>query len=285
MHQFLLHIGDFEKKAGRLSLLQDGVYNRLMRACYDRERFPTKAEAVEWTWAGTTAEVEALDFVLSRFFRQDDHGVFIQNRIADELESYREFCQKQADKGRLGGRPKQNPVESQRKATANQTLLKNNPAGSETKPAESQRKALPITDNLLPITDTQDKPASDKPPALIDKVSKVSKAKPLQTLSTYLAARKAAGMNPFDEGCSAERYMNEIGMPSDLFTLHWFAFKLQHTEGVRKDKKQRDWQATFTNSLKANWYKLWWVDAEGRYVITTIGKQTEMEKAARKGQA
>ena len=68
-------------------MLQHGAYTLLIDSCYDRERFPTLNDAIEWTWASTKEEVEAVQFVLSRFFNEKD-GVFIQKRIQEEIDEY-----------------------------------------------------------------------------------------------------------------------------------------------------------------------------------------------------
>lgn len=87
MHYYKRNIGDYAKKAGRLSILQHGVYNLLIDACYDREQFPTRDEAIDWTWASSAAEIEAVDFVLRKFFTLEN-GVYVQNRIREEIEEY-----------------------------------------------------------------------------------------------------------------------------------------------------------------------------------------------------
>ena len=87
MHYYKRNIGDYAKKAGRLSMLQHGAYTLLIDACYDREQFPTLEDAIDWTWASSTAEVEAVEFVLRKFFTLVD-GRYVQQRIADELASY-----------------------------------------------------------------------------------------------------------------------------------------------------------------------------------------------------
>jgi uncharacterized protein YdaU (DUF1376 family) len=87
MHYYKRNIGDYAKKAGRLSMLQHGSYTLLIDACYDREQFPTKEEAIEWTWASTTAEIEAVEFVLRKFFTLED-GVYVQKRIQEEIAEY-----------------------------------------------------------------------------------------------------------------------------------------------------------------------------------------------------
>lgn len=89
MHYYKRNLGDYAKKAGRLSMLQHGSYTLLIDACYDREQFPTMDEAIEWTWASTTEEIEAVQFVLRKFFIPEN-GVYVQTRIREELEEYRQ---------------------------------------------------------------------------------------------------------------------------------------------------------------------------------------------------
>ena len=88
MHYYKRNIGDYAKKAGRLTMLQHGAYTLLIDACYDREVFPTLEQALEWTWASSEAEAEAVKFVLSRFFSLDKEGQYIQHRVLEELLIY-----------------------------------------------------------------------------------------------------------------------------------------------------------------------------------------------------
>lgn len=87
MHYYKRNLGDYAKKAGRLSMLQHGSYTLLIDACYDREQFPTLEEAIEWTWASTNEEIEAVTFVLRKFFTLED-GVYVQKRIQEEITEY-----------------------------------------------------------------------------------------------------------------------------------------------------------------------------------------------------
>ncbi len=89
MHYYKRHIGDYHTKAGRLSMLEHGAYTLLIDACYDREKFPTEEEAIDWCWARSQEEITAVKFVLSRFFTLED-GRYKQNRIIEELASYHE---------------------------------------------------------------------------------------------------------------------------------------------------------------------------------------------------
>lgn len=87
MHYYKRNLGDYAKKAGRLSMLQHGSYTLLIDACYDREQFPTMEEAIDWTWASSTVEIEAVEFVLRKFFVLED-GRYVQKRIQEEISDY-----------------------------------------------------------------------------------------------------------------------------------------------------------------------------------------------------
>ena len=93
MHYYKRNIGDYAKKAGRLSILQHGVYNLLIDACYDREAFPTREQAIDWVWAGTNDEIEAVDFVLRKFFVEQTDGTWVQKRIKEEVDEYHGMCE------------------------------------------------------------------------------------------------------------------------------------------------------------------------------------------------
>src|SRR5688572_5533921 len=153
MHYYRKNIGDYNKRAGRLSLLQNGVYERLRDACLEREQFPTKTEAMEWTWASTAAEIEAVEFILSRFFTLGDDGIYTDQVILELMEVYWEFCKKQGQRGKTGGRPKG----STKKPGGNSEKpggLSGKPGGN---PAESLRKPnKPLTTNHYPLTNTKD---------------------------------------------------------------------------------------------------------------------------------
>jgi uncharacterized protein YdaU (DUF1376 family) len=87
VHYYKRNIGDYAKKAGRLSMLQHGAYTLLIDTCYDREQFPTLDEAIEWTWASTKEEIEAVEFVLRKFYVFEG-GVYVQKRISEEVAEY-----------------------------------------------------------------------------------------------------------------------------------------------------------------------------------------------------
>ncbi len=89
MNYYKRHIGDYHKKAGRLSMLEHGAYTLLLDSCYDREKFPTKDEAIDWCWARSAEEIAAVEFVLSKFFTLEN-GLYIQTTISENISAYHE---------------------------------------------------------------------------------------------------------------------------------------------------------------------------------------------------
>lgn len=179
MHYYKKNIGDYHKKAGRLSMIEHGAYTLLLDACYDRERFPTEEEAIDWAWARTKEEEEAVRFVLSRFFVLQD-GFYVQERIREEVEKYHQNAETNARiaQAREAKRRGNNVSSTNRAPTVNE-------------PPPNQE---PRTINQEPslIKDSADKPQA---PAKASRKSSVSKPDSVeqQVWDDFLTMRKAKG--------------------------------------------------------------------------------------------
>ena len=78
MHYYKRNIGDYHKKAGRLSILQHGAYTLLIDSCYDREVFPTMEKAIDWCWASSKEEIEADVDNISALFTNEGVYLFVR---------------------------------------------------------------------------------------------------------------------------------------------------------------------------------------------------------------
>ena len=87
MNYYNRHIGDYAAKTGHLSIIEHGIYTLLIDAYYNRERGPTKAEAIRWSRAKSADELASLDAILDEFFVCID-GVYVQSRIEQEFEKW-----------------------------------------------------------------------------------------------------------------------------------------------------------------------------------------------------
>ena len=154
MHYYKKNLGDYAKKAGRLSILQHGVYNLLMDACYDRETFPTMEEAIDWIWASSKEEIEALEFVLRKFFKLQEDGTYTQKRIELTIQEYQGQSITNKINGAKGGRPK-----GKNKAKETQPVNKKTHSvnlESEINPTESLNQE-PLTINHKPLKEVKEK--------------------------------------------------------------------------------------------------------------------------------
>ena len=102
MNYYKRHLNDYAGKAGHLSMLEHGAYNILIDGYYNRERGPTRAEALRWTRARSAEEVAAVDAVLAEFFVLDGEN-FKQARIEEELAHFHGKQEANRRLGALGG--------------------------------------------------------------------------------------------------------------------------------------------------------------------------------------
>ncbi len=89
MNYYEHHIGDYDKNTAHLTACEDGIYSRMIRRYYDKEK-PLDADVNEVKRvmrARTKEEKAAVDAVLKEFFSLQDDGW--HNKICDEvIEKY-----------------------------------------------------------------------------------------------------------------------------------------------------------------------------------------------------
>ena len=84
MNFYKRHIGDYLKDTAHLSLLEHGVYTRLLDVYYTREGGIPDAQAARLIGARAKDEVAALKLVLGEFFELID-GIWTQQRCEREI--------------------------------------------------------------------------------------------------------------------------------------------------------------------------------------------------------
>jgi uncharacterized protein YdaU (DUF1376 family) len=151
MHYFKRNIGDYHKKAGRLTMLQHGAYTLLIDACYDRERFPSMDDAIDWCWASSDDEIQAVTFVVSKFFDLVD-GLYIQSRIQDEIDNYHKNSKTN----------KRIAIERETKRAANSTKRVPSVDEATTVEHEAPPNQEPLTKNHEPLTINQEQVTKEK---------------------------------------------------------------------------------------------------------------------------
>ena len=105
--------------------------------------------------------------------------------------------------------------------------------------------------------------------------SKAKKEDRTNTLKTFLDGCKANGVKPIPDDHPIRQYMADSGISEEMAQIAWLRFREEHTVGARKSKRYTDWPATFANSVKDRWYRLWFVKAEGEAEWTSEGLQAK----------
>lgn len=104
------------------------------------------------------------------------------------------------------------------------------------------------------------------------------------TLGTYLVTCKAEGRKPLPANHSIRDYCRDAGIPEEMLQIGWIVFRDDYTTGEKKSKRQKDWPATFANSVKGRWYRLWFTNTDGAAEWTSNGMQAKKVIEARLAQ-
>lgn len=198
MHYYKRNLGDYAKKAGRLSMLQHGSYTLLIDACYDREAFPTLEEALEWTWASTTEEMEAVSFVLRKFFTLEN-GVYVQKRIEEEIAEYHGKAETNK-RIAVERETKRKEKSTDRARTVNETPPNHKPLTKNHKPSKSKTETPSASPKYSALNDLIEKGVNPQVAQDWLDVRKLKKSAPTKTaIDKILELFTAAGMSA-DEG-------------------------------------------------------------------------------------
>jgi phage replication O-like protein O len=102
-------------------------------------------------------------------------------------------------------------------------------------------------------------------------------AAPRIELKTFLADCKASGERPLRDYTPLWNYVQDARLPLDFVALAWVEFMRRFgAGGVKEKNKQANWRQTFRNYVERNYLKLWAIDGNGEYFLTTLGKQAQI---------
>jgi len=128
MNYFPLHIGDYTSDTVGLTILEDGVYFRLLRAYYKAEG-PLSPESLFLHCGGrlTVVEKRAVNRIVEFFFPIGEDGLHHNNRADQEIESYRRKTVVNSENGRHGGlaKARNSPERNASENLANQNQNQN----------------------------------------------------------------------------------------------------------------------------------------------------------------
>lgn len=90
------------------------------------------------------------------------------------------------------------------------------------------------------------------------------------SLKTFLDKCDETGADAIPADDPIFDYAEKVGLSEDMLHLCWLEFKDIH---LASGKRQKDWRATYRNAVRGNWYRLWFIGADGKAVATSQGRQ------------
>lgn len=174
MNYYERHIGDYLKDTAHLTLLEHGVYTRLMDVYYTKEVPLPVSDVARLIGARSKDERAALDAVLSEFFVLED-GAHVQERCAREIAKYQAKAQKNREVGKLGGRPRKTET-----TVVAEQEPRNNHDGFETEPTNNPPQ-YPVTSNQKPVLKNTSAPPDGVSPKVWADFLKTRKTKVTDT--------------------------------------------------------------------------------------------------------
>ncbi len=252
MNFYKRHIGDYIKDAAHLTLLEHGVYTRLMDVYYTREAPIPEGQAARLIGARSKDEIQAVQNILQEFFTLVD-GHWVQARCEREIEDARHQAEKNRTNGKKGGRPKRTETEEKPSGFS---------VGSQVE-SEKNLSHKPLANKEPPIPPKGGEQGAEQ---------KAEKSKRSAIgLPAYLKACKQQGVKPIAEDDTVFAYAEQAGIPLEFLRLHWLEFKARYS--LPDAKRYKDWPAVHRKSVRGNWFKLWYIAGDGNVVLTTVGEQ------------
>lgn len=214
MNYYERHLGDYARDTAHLSMLEHGAYTLLLDRYYTTEQGIPADQVHRLARARSKEEREAVDTVLREFFTLAD-GVWVKNRVQEEIERARKSIESARENGKKGGRPKKP------NGLSEETQEKPNgfPLGSEN---ETQTKPnQKLTRHQTP--DTKEK--------------KKRRASALTTLPDGFA------VSPRVESWAAEHGHGNLAAHFEHFVSY----------AKRSGKTYADWDEALMNAIRHNW--------------------------------
>lgn len=97
------------------------------------------------------------------------------------------------------------------------------------------------------------------------------------TFKKWIENCKAAGIKPIPEDDAVFDYAEEVKIPLEFVRYAWLEFRRKFGGSTKRYKL---WTQTFQNAVRENWYGIWY-ERDGAFLLTTRGKQMEIEMNAK----
>lgn len=264
MNYYPFHIGDFRSGTVNMSRHARWIYRDMLDIYYDSEKpLPLDFDLLcDQVGAESEDERRIVERHLRFKFTRTEEGY--RHDICDQvIADYHVKAETAKTNGKKGGRPKKAAATDEKPAgfqSGSDQVSDGSPA--ETK---SQTNQEPITNNQL---------TTPKPPGggLVPAERKSGAI----VLQTFLMECEKKGERPLLNYEPLWRYVQEASLPQEFIALAWVEFRRRFLpDGTGAKKRYKDWRAAFRKYVEGNYLKLWAIDGNGEYFLTTLGKQAQ----------
>ena len=223
MNYYERHIGDYLKDTAHLSLLEHGVYSRLMDVYYTKETGIPAGDVARLIGARSREEKQALQVVLKEFFVLDADA-YRQSRCDREISHFKDKQDKA--KRSANARWKPDAAQSEGNADAMRTHMRTHSDGN------APRHQTPDTSPQTPDPNTEDRHSS-APPSQAAKVCLVIKAEGIGSVNP--AHPKLLAL--LAEGAEVEQFIAAAKVAVNAGK--GFAYLLGVVKGMREDAQRQ----------------------------------------------
>lgn len=136
--------------------------------------------------------------------------------------------------------------------------------------------------NDIPKDSPKDMPRDTPTKSSLVKSSQANKnnSRKALTFSTWMKLIPE-GEDAIPEDHHVFRYAEKVGIPMDFLKLAWMWFEKHYSiDEKAKRKRYADWPAVFRKAVEGNWAKIWFIQPDGQYTLTTIGIQLTRDMEA-----
>lgn len=226
--------------------MEDLAYRRLLDLAYTTESpLPVDIHTISRLINMREFKREIED-VLNEFFVLVGEG-WINNRVLKEMEATGAKSLKASNAAKARW-------EKQNNAKSMQTLCLPDASSTENNAPSKENDATQDTGHR-----TQDKPKR--------------KRSALCTIQDFLDQCREDGVERIPKDDPVFEFAENTGIPLEMIKTTWQQFVRNNRE---TKKRQKDWRATFRNCVRGNWYKFWFIEADG-----TV-KETSQYRAMKK---
>lgn len=126
---------------------------------------------------------------------------------------------------------------------------------------------------------TREEKNSKPPTSLLTDVSKECSPKTEKKIvfKTWLENMKSRGEKPISAYPPVWEHAKAVGLDPDWIQIAWAKFCDRYLcDPQYAAKRYIDWRRHFLNAIEGNWFNLWRAADDGKFCLTTVGRQADL---------